>query len=220
MRTPVKTLALSIAAALCVTSAQAATYYYDFTVGTNHGSNGRYYDYDTNSYGNGDIQITGYVETDGTIGTINSSNILSWEFTLTGEHSAHTMSSLDEYTFVNGSFDATTTSLSNRGSYTYFYSYDSVYSATNTLLERTYGRIQNYEYSNYGYDYGYFIEYDYTAGRFASDDGEYAYSYYNFNSTGGQTNMVGTSIAPVPLPAAMPLMLIGLGGLVALRRRA
>lgn len=217
-----KTLALTLAAALCAASAQAATYYYDFTVGSSQGNPNDYYDYDTSSYGTGDIRITGYVETDGTLGTITSSNFLSWEFTLTGEHSAYTMSSADEYAYVHGSFDASTTTLSNATSYTYFDTHQSTYDINGSLMERTDARIQNYEYSNNnGYDYGYFYERDFTAGRVIDYDGEFARSYYNYgNNTGAESQMVGVAMAPVPLPAALPLMLFGLGSLVAMRRRA
>lgn len=207
------------AAAVCISApAFATTYHFDYSVGSSTGGN--YYDRESNggdTQETGDMVVTGFIETDGTIGTVTAANILSWEFSISGEEESLTISStptFGDYSFY-GTFDATPDTLTATGVYSIF-EHNYVFNSEGYDEEYILGKIWGGASSSGIYDAAQIRGYDQTCMSGGCYDttytGEYGFTYSN------TTAFVGT-VSPVPLPAGFPLLLAGLGGLAVIRRK-
>lgn len=208
MRYPILALTLLLA-----WPASAATYMFDFVLGTSI-ENGRYFDYGLGSYADGDIAVTGYVETDGTFGTLTDSNLIAWSFTLDGKTKSVVISS-DAASFGRrseafGEFTATETAFSPiPGGQAGFYEYNEGYDAYGSTVVLDYALVQ----TAYSDDRALFWE---TVGSCSSLEcgtdsatlGEYADSG---RYGAGEEVFVGTALPTVPLPAGAGFLIGGLG---------
>lgn len=217
---------------MSATAAPAATYFFDYSVGTLSG-NGQFYDYDTRVYGTGDVSVTGFIETDGTLGTIDQNNIVSWGFDIEGPEDSQSISSTPVFgdaTYTYGSFEATSESLTALGWYD-FYELARVYNSSGRQEEYDVARVLGYGTSTRGWDVSYVYGWDRDCSK------HHCWNHVTYGDYGithqkhyGDTLFVGTraldpdltttsQLAPVPVPASFPLLLAGIGGLAFLRRR-
>lgn len=120
-----KKILISAIAAVVAFPASAITYEFGFTLGTFEPS-GKYVGQNGNApLLEGGIAVTGRVETDGSLGAIDESNIVSWNFLFTGELESLAFSSegllgddnRESNSNVQGSFNATETVLTLTGPY-------------------------------------------------------------------------------------------------------
>ncbi|MEM1235852.1 MAG: VPLPA-CTERM sorting domain-containing protein [Pseudomonadota bacterium] len=224
-----RTAALALGVACVFGSAASAapiTYDYNYTISGGTDAGTFHYDYDANSYGVGEISVTGSITTDGTLGAITQSKITAWEFTLTGETYTQSISSqmlFGTETYAQGSFYATANTLTSTGAYNFyerFYGYNSDGSEYNSLIGQVFGNT-----SYYGdYAIAYRLAYDCTNSSnctylsvYGEQAGEADQSVYNHAVD--FKGVVSNGAAVVPLPAGLPLVLTGFGALVLLRRR-
>lgn len=222
-----KTFLVAVAAALFATTSNAATYYFDYSVGTSTG--GSYTDYDTGTSSTGDVTVTGFIETDGTLGIITQDDILSWGFTIAGEEDSRSISSTPTFaplTYAVGQFNATADTLTPVtgvyfGFFEYGYSYEGEF--IDFVPGATYDKYESAGVSGSVSKSGYDQAEVYTQERTCSSGGQCTPWVVSgdFGLTGHSETpqFVGTTMSVVPLPASLPLFLAGLGGLVLLRRR-
>lgn len=133
MKARILNIALGIGLGLSM-QVQAAPimYFYDYTMLAGESfPDTQYINFDDDTQLNGSVSISGFVETDGTLGSIDESNILSWEFTITTLLGGYTFSNQplvlntpgrpnsDDVT-TEGVFNATATRLSAIGDYQFY----------------------------------------------------------------------------------------------------
>lgn len=113
-----KVLCCLLAVVFMAGPVSAITYHFDYSAGTS-GVDG-YYLYEPNETpSQGDIHVTGKIETDGTLGSISAGNIVRWEFSLNGPQNSLAISSdgdlandgPDDSIFAAGMFIATAATL-------------------------------------------------------------------------------------------------------------
>lgn len=220
-----KRLLLALVAVCIAAPAAAITYEFNFSLGSS-GPSGFYDNLDTPSFEQGDIAVTGRVTTDGTIGAIDETNIVSWNFEFAGELESLEFSSdgllgddvPSSIAEVEGNFDATPTLLSLTGPYKF------VENGTYVAPDPA----QPLGFDTLGIAFGElaFDEIGIVSGVFQSArclqvadvcQPEDSIIFGEFASEQREP-LIGVAISTVPLPASALFLLAGLGGLAAIRR--
>ena len=238
-----RSIALATAALLVAGAANAAniTYFFDYTI---HPSSSKGFQdaYAGTQSGDGWISVTGFVETDGSLGMIYDTSVQSWSFTLNSSNGGTVSygSDLSGTDFVYSdywaAFDATETMLT--GLEYGFYAVRENRATDPVTGKRTedngaFAAIYGYTSGAYIYEEAFHFSYAYDCN--AVDGCNYtapnsdvfqpgdASVFYETEDSSGVL-FVGTAgkvdLTPVPLPAGLPLLLVGLGSLAYLRRRA
>ena len=174
------------------------------------------------------VSVSGQIITDGTLGTISGKNITSWVLNFTSTSGSQTVSSegLFGKAHTNGTFTATAQGLFSDNSAWNFLEYINDPAATYVI-----GRLGGN--ANTTNIYSYFLDVDYdcngTGCTESFNHGNYA-AEKNVPQIGATpfavralslSSLSNSSVATVPLPAGLSLLLSGLGmiGLVGWRRR-
>lgn len=168
------------------------------------------------------VEIVGQIETDGTTGTIDASNILSWSFSISSTSGSTDISSDGLFGAVHtyGSFEATDTSLSAGDGSWGFLEYTS--GADSYVIGRVHGRDGNlHTYANF-LD----VSIDCDAGGCATTTNQGNRGIergLQLLGTAQPALAVGSTngVLPVPVPSSLTLALsaFGLFGLFGWRRR-
>ncbi len=213
-------------AGLVALPAWAVTYKYDYSI-TGDSSAGNYtygYDYVPGILREVTLDITGFIETDGTLGAINQSNIVAWEFTIAGRDGSRTISSemlFGDSVVASGQFDATATMLTSTGAYSFVERYSS-YNDDGSERQFDVGQVYGND-GSFG-DYAIYFEYTEDCIDFRSCtnrqyiDGERAQERKYGDGSIFTIDFKGV-VHVVPVPAGLPLLLGGLGLLGLIRRR-
>lgn len=157
--------------------------------------------------------VIGTIETDSTLGALSTSNILSWAFTITSPNlSAGSPQSIDSVS-----------SFAAFGSSGWQASSGLTATATELLFDFS---ATGFTYFSGSTTDGWCLS---GAGGCGSVNGPGAGEYLYFGASGGpseyvattaQNVVIATALSAVPLPASLPLLLAGFGGLAFWRRRA
>lgn len=197
----------ALVAAFVSTSAHALTYDVDLLLDdyTYENVDGQW----VHTNGSDPISITGQVETDGTLGTLDSTNILSWSFTISSTSGSQEISSgaTAGFTEVYGNFAATETELSVSEDRWGFIQFSG--SEDSFVIGRLHGENGN------THTYAYFKDFELSCNEDVS-----ACNIANVNSGNRgierELQIIGTrdatAVAVVPLPGGLGL----LGGALAM----
>ena len=218
----VATVALAVALAA---PASAITYQFDYTLGSSTG--GAYFDAATRTYVSGDVTVSGYLETDGTLGDITAENVEAWQFTITGRSGSLTFGSPPTFASqadVIGSFFATADYfIATSSAYKFIESASSYEPGPGTkdyTTSTTFGVLEGTADGRFERAF-YRTASIFCSGQTCTPHFDVRDFAYGTTSTTGR-HFLGTAIpvTEVPLPSAMSFFLIGLGGLGIFRRRA
>lgn len=168
------------------------------------------------------VEIVGQIETDGTTGTIDASNILSWSFTISSTSGSTDISSEGLFGRVHtyGSFEATETSFSAGDGTWGFLEYTS--GADSYVIGRVHGRDGNlHTYANF---LDVTIDCDAGGCDATTNQGNRGIERDLQLLGTAQPAVVaslGNGVLPVPVPSSLTLALsaFGLFGLIGWRRR-
>lgn len=205
MNSPGLALAVSISSFLLPSIASASTYLVDFSIGDQPGDS--VFDSDTQTFltGSGAATVTGSLETDGTIGTLGSSNILFWEFTISDVNSSVRISSDADLgsgpAYSGGSFWATESEISISLSSTPVWFDESI------GYPGPFGRVA-YDNGWLTFVHGVLGSDPDTGSSVFENEGVYARKYVGGI---GQYVFATSEPSPVPLPASAVVLLTGLG---------
>lgn len=166
------------------------------------------------------IEVVGTIETDGTLGTIDSSNILTWSFTVSSTSGSADFSSAGLFGTVHtyGNFEATETTLHGGDGHWGFLEYMSGPEAY--VIGRLHGEGSNlHTHANFR---DLTIECNGTDCTTTANQGNRGIELnYQLIGTAPQTVPANAAVLPAPVPSSLTLALsaLGLFGLFGWRRR-
>lgn len=219
-----KLFALAAAAALFALPSYAATYNFDYSVGTSTGGDYLEFNDDSAMFTSGNATVSGFIETDGTLGAIDRTNILSWQFLITDEPTSGGVTTqiiastpvFGDSAITFGAFVATASTLTADGNYEF---------GESKLVQNANGddvmfkkAIVAGDTGIFGWDKAEISGWTRTC-DIASDCSpmvRFGANVYTYNDS--DTKFIGT-VSAVPLPAGFPMLLAGLGAFAYLRRK-
>ena len=219
MSTSVRSLVLG-AAALLVTSVPVHAITYDVDLVLDDYTYEAVGDAWIYTAGADPVEVVGTIETDGTLGTIDATNILSWSFTVSSTSGSTDFSSAGLFGAVHtyGNFEASETSLHGGDGYWGFLEYTS--GPDSYVIGRLHGEDSNlHTHANFR---DLTIECNGTDCTTTENQGNRGIELnYQLLGTAQQAVASSSNVLPAPVPSSFTLALsaLGLFGLFGWRRR-
>lgn len=169
------------------------------------------------TYGADPVSIIGQIETDGTTGTLDASNILSWSFTISSTSGNQDFSSegLFGQAITYGTFEATETSVFGGDDRWGFLEYVNV--PTSYVIGRVHGQNGNlHTYANFQD-----LDVDCSTGECLTTTNKGNRGIERNLQLLGTSSVITAQVVTNPVPASLPLIVSGFSllGFLAWRRR-